>query len=184
MGRQILSKTQLHEVILSNRYKLDSDSHASYLDEFELLNKTAEEYGFEVNQEKTAKIIKEKLKGQKNTQVLKEKYEGAILQIRGVYSVKPEFALRSEEGFVKGELYVFHETATNKNHRDLAKELIEVKAVQLFPGCDEEYLYEALSEVTETYLYQTINKVAAKLPIYYVKFDEDGSFTVKDMSTV
>ena len=177
---QSLSKSQLQEVIFSNRYKLDNESLPSGLDELALLNKTAEEYGFEVDQEKANKI----LKSEKNIPSLKEKYDGAVLQIRGEYSIEPEFSMRTEEGFIKGELFIFHETITNKNHKMIAEKLFKERAVKLFPGCDEEYLYQAISEVTETYLHETLKKIARDLPIIHVSFDSDGRFTVKVMGNV
>lgn len=184
MVSQTLSKTQLHEVIYSNRHKLNNESSAPIFDEYTLLNKTSEEYGFEVDKEKAEKIIKNILKELRDTPILKEKYDGAVLQIRGEYSVNPEFALKTEEGFVKGELFVFHETYTNENHKILAEKLIEEKAVKLYPGCDKEYLYQAISEVTETYLYEALRKVAHGLPIFQVNFDTDGTFSIKEMGNI
>jgi len=179
-----LSKTQLHEVIFSNRYKLDNESTPSIFNESMLLNKTAEEYGFEVVKEKAEKICKEIFKEQNSLSKLKEKYDGAVLQIKGDYSIKPEFSMKTKEGFVAGELFVFHETVTNNNHKILAKKLIEKKAVELFPGCDEEYLYQAISEVTETQFYETLRKVATELPIFHVSFDTDGTFSIKEMGSI
>ena len=184
MISSILSKSQLHEVIINNRYKLDNDSLSSNLDELMLLNKTAVEFGFEVDKKKAAKLIEESLKGQKNSIYLKEKYVGAVLQIRGEYSVKSEFSLGTAEGFLKGELFIFHETSINKFHKLLAEKLIDEKTVKLFPGCDEEYLYEAISEVTETYLYETLRKLAPGLPVFQVIFDAGGSFDIKEMGKI
>lgn len=184
MTRSILSKSQLQGVIFNNRHKLSNEAPFSYLPEITLLNKTAEEYGFTLKKAKAEKILKEIIKNLPGLSELKKKYEGAVLQIRGDFSVKPEFSMRTEDGFIKGVLFIFQETLTNRNHRVLAKKLIEEKAVELYPGCDEEYLYEALSEVTEIQLYETIKNLAAELPIFQVSFDADGTFRIKEMGKV
>ena len=184
MAGQILSKSQLHDVIYNNHFKIEENDSLVNLNELALLTKTAVEYGFEIDEKKAQKIVRENLKVQKNTISLNEKYEGAVLQIRGEYSVKPEFSMSTEEGFIKGKLFIFQATITNKLHRILAKNLLEEKVVVLFPGCDEEYLYQALSDVTETYLHETLAKVAKNLPIFHVDFDEDGTFKVKEMGNV
>lgn len=177
----ILSKEQVQEVVFSNRYRLDDTSSLSVLDELVLLTATGESYGFEVDRKKSAKIINEVFNIQKKPPRLNKQYEGAVLQVRGVYSVNPLFSVRTERGNIKGEMFVFHETFTNNKHKILAKKLIENKAVKLFPGCDEEYLYEVLSEVTESHLFETLKRLASGLSMFQVNFENDGSFDIKEM---
>jgi hypothetical protein len=181
---QILSKTQLHEVIQSNSFKLVAENLPANLDELSLLLRTAEEYGFEIHTDKTLPVIREIFKLGKIPNDPGKKYDGALLQIKGGYSVRSEFSMKTDEGFVKGELFVFQETIANKKHRALVRKLIEEKAIALFPGCDEEYLYEAIAEVTETFIYESLRKSSPGLPIFHVHFDDDGTFTVKEMGNI
>jgi len=181
---QTLSKTQLHEVIRNNSFKIVNEDLPANLDELSLLVRTAEEYGFEIYTEKALSVIREIFKSGKGAVDPGKKYDGALLQIKGGYSVKPEFSMKTAEGFVKGELFVFQETVANKKHRILAKKLIAEKSLKLFPGCDDEYLYEALAEVTETFIYESLKKSSPGLPIFHVHFDDDGTFTVKEMGNI
>lgn len=184
MASSIFSKNQIHEVIVENRFKLTGEFLPSNLDELTLIRKTAEEYGFQVDQLLAEKILKGLFENNIQLITLKEKYNGAVIHIRGDFSVKPEYSMNTEEGFVKGELFVYHETLINKLHKELSKKLIEEKAVELFPGCDEEYLYETISETAENYLFEILNKVAKNLPIFQVNFDVDGTFKAKEMGIV
>jgi hypothetical protein len=72
----------------------------------------------------------------------------------------------------------------NERHRLIAKKLIEERAVKFFPDCDEEYLFEALSETTENHLFETLKRLASGLPIFEVGFENDGSFKIKEMGKV
>ena len=110
--------------------------------------------------------------------------EGAVLQIQGPYSLYPRFSEQIDQGKTKTQAFIFHSTLVNERHKLIAKKLIEEKIVKLFPGYDEEYLYEALSEVSENHLFETLKRLASGLPIFQVSFDSDGSFTIKEMGKV
>ena len=114
-----------------------------------------------------------------------EHLEAAVLQIKGNYSLYPAGCLvETNAGKTTVQVFVYHSDLTNQRHRKFALTLIEKKAVKLFPGCDEEYLYEALSEVSESHLFETLKRLASGLPIFQVSFDSDGSFTIEEMGKV
>lgn len=120
-----------------------------------------------------------------NEAVLQGKHEeGAVIIVRGNYSLYPRFRLNTEGGAVAVEFFVFHESLVNERHKILAKKLLENKAVKLIDGCDEEYLYEALSDMTDHHLFETAKRLAKDLPIYGVTFSDDGMFMVEDMGKV
>jgi len=179
-----LSKAQIQDIIFNNRYKLDDKSSFSNLDELSLIINTGEVFGLEVDKEKAKKIIDETFNKQNKPSQLSNRYNGAILQIKGQYTVNSLFSLRTEARLIKGVMFIFQETLINRQHRILAKKLIGEKAVKLFPGCDEEYLYEILTEVTESHLFETLKKLASGLPIFQVSFDSDGSFTLEEMGNI
>jgi len=110
--------------------------------------------------------------------------EGAIVQIQGPYSLKTRYFLKTDVGTHEVEIFVFHETLVNERHRALAKKLVAEKAVTLFNGLDEEYLYEVLSDTTEDHLMETARRLAKGLPLYLAVFDADGTFELTEMGKV
>ncbi len=145
-----------------------------------------EAYNLEENQLKglTKILTKAGKKGAKETVLQGEHLEAAIIQIKGNYSIYPRFLLETDEEKNEVEVFVYQSTLVDKRHRELAKKLIENKAVELFPGCDEEYLFEILSETTENHLIETAKRLAKGLPVYEINFSDDGSFTIEEMGKV
>ncbi|MBI4008596.1 hypothetical protein HY357_00010 [Candidatus Roizmanbacteria bacterium] len=182
MSRISLSKEQIEEIVFKNRQKVDEKFLSPNLDELSLIVSTGESFGFEVDKKSAREAIIDVIGEQQSEQ---DKYfNGAILQIRGEYSLSPFFSLNTDRGGIEGKMFVFHETSLNKLHRILSRKLIANKAVKLFPGCDEEYLYEVLLEGMESYLFERLKQLASGLPIYLVEFKEDASFTVEEMGKI
>lgn len=123
-------------------------------------------------------------KGARQTILKGRHIEEAVVRLQGNYSLYPRFILETDGGRSEIEVFVYHATLANLRHKALAKKLLEHGAVKFFPGCDEEYLYQALSEVTETHLFEILKRLATGLPIYLVRFDEAGGFTVEDEGRV
>jgi len=109
---------------------------------------------------------------------------GAVIQIKGNHSIYPAAYLETEEGKKRVEFFVLHQTLINERHKIIARKLIENKAVTLFPGCDMEYLYEAISDIAEQHFLETIKRLAKGLPLYRVNFNTDGSFKVVEQGNV
>lgn len=130
------------------------------------------------------KLKEVKEKGAKEVLLKGEHMEGAILQIKGNYGVYPQSAFVSAEGRLGVQVFVYHQTLVDERHKAWVRELIKNQAVRLFKGCDEEYLYEALSEVSETHLLETAKRLAHGFLIYSVGFDKGGNFTLKEMGRV
>ena len=110
--------------------------------------------------------------------------EGAILMIKGDWGVYPQYYFKTEEKEILVQVFVYHQTLVNKRHRLLAKKLIENQAVKLYPGCDEEYLYEVISEEGENHFFETLNNLAKGLPIFKVEFEKNGGFKIDDLGQV
>lgn len=110
--------------------------------------------------------------------------EGALLQIEGDYGVLPNFFLKTQAGETRVSAFVFHESLANKRHKVWAEKLVEGGGVKLYPGCDAEYLYEVLSDMTDDHLFETLRRVGKELPIYLVKFDNNGAFSIEDMGKI
>lgn len=122
--------------------------------------------------------------GARQTVLAGDHDEGAVVIIRGNYGVYPRYTLMDQGHPKQVSIFVFHQTLADKRHRTLAANLIEKKAVQLPDGCDEEYLYEVFSEVSENHLLETAKRLAKGLPIYEVVFDEGGTFEIIEMGEV
>ena len=115
-------------------------------------------------------------KGAEETELQGDHQEGAVLIVKGSYGIKPQF--------VKSQVFIVHQGLINERHRKLAEMLIESKAVTLPEKCDVEYLYSAISEVTDNHLMETARQLAKDLPIYSVDFEESGDFKLEKIGQV
>lgn len=106
--------------------------------------------------------------------------EGAILIVKGNYGIYPRFSFVTDDGVVTGNVYIYHQTLINERHKLFAHMLVEQNAVTLYEGCDEEYLYEVLSETADNHLFNSLQHFAANLPLFTVSFKSDGTFIVKE----
>lgn len=113
-----------------------------------------------------------------------EHEEGSVVIVRGNYGLFPQLHLETNGEVKQIQTFVFQQSLVNERHHVLAKKLIENKAVKLLEGLDEEYLYEALSDMTELHFFETAKRLASGLPICEVVFDEKGNFEIKDMGIV
>lgn len=131
-------------------------------------------------------FIQKKLQALKKKKVLEiilegEHLEGAVLIVQGHWGVLPRHRLQFDVGVNAVQVFVYHQSLVDVRHRILAEKLIEKKATKLFNGCDEEYLYQVLSEMAENHLMETAKRLAKGLPIYAVKFEDDGGFDISEM---
>lgn len=110
--------------------------------------------------------------------------EGAILIIKGNYSVYPQHNLETDQGKKMVEVFVYHQSLVDGRHREIAKELIKDGAVEFKNGEDEEWLYNAFSDVAENHLMETAKRLAKRLPIYFVVFNDDENFKVEHQGNV
>lgn len=127
--------------------------------------------------EQTSELLK---KGAQQSVLEGDHQEGAVLLVQGNYGIYPQFDLRTDHGVKMVQVFIYHHTLVNTRHKELAKALIEAKAVQLPEKCDEEYLYQALSDVAEQHLLEIAGKLAKGLPIFRVTFSEDGVFQIQE----
>ncbi len=260
MKTPILSKEQIHTLISENRYRVDPKTKflsrcidERYQDdlklsplalpgadagELALLFAAANEFGFEINEEKAYHVLIDVVGGVKNLHfhtskkhesdpvggcghfqqlsldpeayhlekkqvdfirikaknsvllgaedevLFGEHLRGAVLQVRGDYAVYPAYAMETERGRARIEFFEYHETLVGERHKILAKKLIQEGAVKLFDGCDEEYLYEALCETTDSHFFETVRRLAAGIPIYEVTFKENGGFGIEEIGRI
>lgn len=125
-----------------------------------------------------------KKQGAKETVLEGKHLEGAVLQLRGDFSLYPRYSIQANEGKSEIQVFIYQADLVNPRHRVWAQQLEKSKAVKLFPGCDGEYLYQVLSEVTENHLFETLRRLAKGLPIFQVDFNADGSFKVEELGKV
>jgi len=113
-----------------------------------------------------------------------EHLAGALIIIKGSDNIYPCYTMETEEGRQRIEFFVYHQSLVDERHRVLASTLLRQKAVKLFGGCDENYLYQVISETAENHLMETSRRLAKGLPIYQVKFDNEGGFEIEEMGKV
>ncbi|MFA5136765.1 MAG: hypothetical protein WC489_05220 [Patescibacteria group bacterium] len=132
----------------------------------------------------TASIAQARKSGARDYVLQGEHAEGAVVILRGNMGLYPRYELMIDKHPKQVQVFVHQQTLINKRHRVLAQRLIEHKAVKLVEGCDEGYLYEVLSDVCELHFLETAKRLAKGLPIYEVKFDNDGEFKVENLGNV
>ena len=125
-----------------------------------------------------------KEKGGNQVMLRGDRQEGAVLLINGNYGVLPQFVLEAEFGRTHVQVFEYHKTLANARHRQWAKLLVGKKAVTLLDGLDEDYLYEAISEIAENHLFETAKRLAINLPIFEVTFKDNGDFIIEDRGFV
>ncbi|MCX7880979.1 MAG: hypothetical protein N2482_00480 [Patescibacteria group bacterium] len=128
---------------------------------------------------KTEKIVSEKKLNQ---------FQSALLIVYGekwsVYSQSLIEVDNERKEKIPVSVFVFHQSLVDKQHRKLCQYLIKEKAVRLYPGCDEEYLYQVLSTESENFLFEGLKENYQGLPIFKVKFNEKGEFEVEEMGKI
>jgi len=162
---------------------LDSKGYDLNPDQIELIKKEAFDYVKKFGTDEKKYIT---LQG--------EHLEGAVLLIKGKWGVYPQLQLETDYGKRLVQVFIYHQSLVDERHRALAKELIKNKAVifRLDPGLrrddkeseDENWLYNALSDISENHLMETSKRLAKGLPIYQVIFEDDGGFDIKEQGTV
>lgn len=153
---------------------------------FKEINLNPEAYNLK---KEDVKFIKDKLnlllkEGVEEEVLFGEHLIGAILQIKGKYNIYPCYVLGDSVVKQRVEFLLFHQTLVYERHRILSKKLIENKAIKLYDGCDEEYLFEIMSETADSHFEQTIKKLAKGVMIYKIKFEADGNFEVTEIERV
>jgi len=179
----IVSKEHVEEIIFNSRYPIDEKKEKMSLDVVGAVSKAGEDFGFEVYKNKVESLIKalKLLQDEEEEKILNF---DVILQVKGNYNIRSAFTIETGQGAIAGKFYIFHQTLMSKLLYKIAQELVEEKAVKLFPGCDQEYLYEVLFSSIEDNLYESIKKTGKDIPFYLVKFKDDGNFKVVEMGSV
>lgn len=142
-------------------------------------------YGLTEEQVKKIKDILEEAKknGAKETILVGDHNEGAALIVTGPYTVSTRYSLQDEKAH-EVEVFVHQGTLIDERHRELAKKLLENKAVKLLDGLDHEYFYQVLGEMTENHLMETAKRLAHGLPLYSIAFAADGTFKIEEMGLI
>jgi len=108
--------------------------------------------------------------------------EGAVVYIKGNYGIYPQYTLKMEgEREINTQIFEYHQSLVDERHQVLCNTWLRDKAVKLPDGCDENYLYQVLSETADAQTLETVKRLAKGLPIYQVNFDDGGMFEVEEL---
>lgn len=117
-------------------------------------------------------------KGAQEITLQGEHEEGAIVTVKGHLGLYNQQRFESGEDASSAQVFVFHDTLVNQRHKVLSEKLIVEGAIKLKDD-DKDYLYAVLTETTESHLFEIAKRLAKGLPLYVVKFDEDGDFDLE-----
>lgn len=97
----------------------------------------------------------------------KEVYrESACIIIEGNKGVLPHYLFQSAQGTIDARIFIYHKSLIDERRKLIAKNLFQSKAINLLEGQDEEYIYEVLSEVGDSHLFEVLHRIDSNLPIY------------------
>jgi hypothetical protein len=133
-------------------------------------------------EDKLAKLVKN---GVKQTVLNGHHNEAAAVLIKGSEGILPRFEIETttdgEVRKITSSIFVFHQTLFKDRQKKLAEMLLAQKAIDLFPGLDEEYLTFTLVETGETHLFEALNQLAKGLPLFQVIFKQNFRFSITEM---
>ncbi len=173
-------------------FQLHSDHHADKntaaggCGHWKQMNLDPEAYSIKKDQLNfIAKKLEEvKKAGSKEVILEGEHLEGAVLQVKGNWSVMPRFILNEAGRDKLTEVFVYQVNLVNERHRALAGALLKKGAIKFANGESEENLYNALSEIVEAHLFETAKRLAQGLTIFQVEFNHEGDFEIKELGKV
>jgi hypothetical protein len=206
-----LVKTNGYDVAEKNKLLTPIGLPGGDIGQLAVIIMAANNYGFEINLEKSFQSLIEVIGGKENLELNTNFYNDPTCslskeQMDFIYKKAGVDKIKLHESNFEGavlliygnnksvtgqfifkkmpvQVFVFHQTLSDLKNRLLAKKLLENKAIILLPELDEDYLYMALNETIEVYLMETVIKIAKGLPIYKVNF-EDGQTEIKEMGVV
>jgi len=172
-----LDKTHISELVLANRFKLSNFTFDKLtVKEKEIVFSASSNFGFEIKEKDAFFQVDSVIESQKKYQV--------VVLINGNYGIKSKYLLQTDEGVNAIEVLSYNQDLIKFRIREIAKKLIDKNLVKLYPGCDEEYLYEVLLESSDNLFFERLKKIAKDAPIYQVSFEVDGGFEVEEMGIV
>lgn len=165
----------LHTEVRDQSHSLDGCDHTSFLknntDLYDLTNEQIKileaQLAFVTNKHAQTKVLSDR------------KSEEAVVIVTGSKALYPQYHFMSESGTVSGNIYIFHRTFIEQRNREFIKKLLEYSAIQFNIYMNEEYLLEALTEVSENHFFETIKKLPSHIPLYAVEFGEQNNFIVE-----
>jgi hypothetical protein len=110
-----------------------------------------------------------------------ESAENALITIKGTAGLYPQATLDTEYGTKQIQVYVQQQTLLDARNKRLAQLLLQTNAITLFEGCDQEYLYEVLSEMSDYCFYYGLQKEIKQIPLYTVHFTDLAHFEIQEM---
>lgn len=93
--------------------------------------------------------------------------EGAVLIIRG-----KDWSVASDN-----KLFVYHHTLDDERRKLIAHKM--VLCIDPTLQVREEYLYNMLSQIADNQRMETVNRLAAGLPIYQASFEKNGEYEIE-----
>jgi len=132
----------------------------------------------------TKKLNEVKQAGAQEIVLEGEHLEGAVLQVKGNYSILPRSFVMDGGKEKTTEVFVYQGTLVDQRHKALASALLKNEAIKLVAGQTEENLYTALSETIEVHLFETVKRLATGLSIFLIDFKDDGGFKIEELGKV
>jgi hypothetical protein len=136
-------------------------------------------------EEKLAKLVKDEVKP---TVLHGHHDEAAVVMVKGNEGILPRFEIETtvdgETKKIASSIFVFHQTLFKQRQNRLAEMLLSKKAIDLFPGLDEEYLTFTLIETGENHLFEALNQLGKDLPLYQIIFGKNLGYSIKEMGII
>ncbi len=121
--------------------------------------------------------------GSKTSSGFKELYrESACVIVEGNVGILPQYMFETYEQKINARIFIYHKTFVDQRRHKISQALIKTKAVKLYKGLSEEYLYEVISEIGDAHIIETVSKIDSKIPIYSAVITPTGAIKIENYS--
>jgi hypothetical protein len=99
--------------------------------------------------------------------------ESALIKVKSEFGLFPQYEVQTDSGQFRTSVYVYHQTLLDRRRKRLSEMLIQTGAVTLFEGCEEEYLFDALSETSDYVFFYALEDELRHIPLYSARISAD-----------
>ncbi|HRN69650.1 MAG TPA: hypothetical protein PLS49_00565 [Candidatus Woesebacteria bacterium] len=108
--------------------------------------------------------------------------ENACIIVDVDIAIFPQYIFETYLQKFNSHVFIYHKKYVDERRHTFAKKLYENKIVDLYEGLSEEYLYEVLSEIGDSHVFETVTKIDSRIPIYSATFSSHGSIKIEKYS--
>lgn len=171
-------------VAKTNNFQHSVDTAAEQCRYLHLLSENPEIYS--LNKESVEQLFRTLQQSELATKTGKmredKQKESACIIFQGENGLLPHYHFKDIQGDIDARIFIYHKTLIDERRKEFSQKLYQSKAVKLFEGFTDEYLYEVLSEIGDSHLFETLHMIDSNLPIYSASYITSENLEVEKYS--